>query len=312
MIRKFYYILNILILTMTIIPLSEATAQNFDLEGHRGARGLLPENSIPAFLKALDLGVTTIEMDVVISADKKVVVSHEHYFSSTLCLDPYGNAIKKENEKDHNIYLLDYDEISKFDCGSSPHPDFPDQKNVTTVKPLLIEVIRVIEKHIKGETGYLVQYNIEIKSSEKGDNIYHPEIPEFSSLVNGIINKYLDPDRIIIQSFDFRVLRYWHEHYPDVKLAALVDNIKSIELNLEELGFVPDIYSPYYKLLYEKEIKTLHAKNMKVIPWTVNERKDMQKLVEAGADGLITDYPDRAKELGLGVEIPYMTQPEKK
>jgi len=260
----------------------------------------------------LDLGVTTIEMDIVISADKQVIVSHDPFFSSKFCLDPAGNPIENEHDEEHNIYKLDYVTISKYDCGSKKHPDFPFQSNFSISKPLLSDVIKEVEKHIKGETGYLVQYNIEIKSSEKGDNLNHPEIPEFSTLVYELIDKYLDLDRIIIQSFDFRVLRYWNNNYPNIKLAALVANTKSIDTNISELGFVPDVYSPNYKLLHKDEIKTIHAKNMKVVPWTINEVEDMREMVEAGVDGIITDYPDRAKSIGLAVEVPYMTPPKDK
>ncbi len=312
MIHKFTLILSILFISMMVLTPQKVAAQGFDLEGHRGARGLLPENSIPGFLKALDLGVTTIEMDIVISADKQVIVSHDHYFSSKFCLDQLGNTIENERIDDHNIYKLDYTTISKYDCGSKKHPDFPLQSNYPVSKPLLSDVIKAVEKHIKGETGYLVQYNIEIKSSEKGDNLNHPEIPEFSTLVYELIDKYLDFDRIIIQSFDFRVLRYWHEHYPDIKLAALVANSKSIDANISDLGFIPDVYSPYFKLLHKDEIKSIHAKKMKVIPWTINEIEDMREMVDAGVDGIITDYPDRALSIGLGVEIPYMTTPKDK
>jgi len=251
-------------------------------------------------------------MDVVISADKQVVVSHDPFFSSKFCLDRAGNPIENEHGEEHNIYKLDYVTIAKYDCGSKKHPDFPGQNNFPISKPLLSDVIKAVEKHIKGETGYLVQYNIEIKSTEKGDNLNHPQIPEFSILVYELINKYLDLNRIIIQSFDFRVLRYWHEHYPDIQLAALVANSKSIDTNISELGFTPDVYSPYFKLLHKDEIKSIHSKNMKVIPWTINEVDDMRVMVDAGVDGIITDYPDRAKSAGLGVEIPYMTPPEDK
>ena len=281
------------------------TLAQIDIEGHRGARGLAPENSIPGFITALDLGVTTIEMDVVISRDKQVVVSHEGYFSSTICLDPEGAEIKKADQKELKIYEMDYPTIKSYDCGSKGHNGFPDQVNEQTYKPLLSDAIKAIERHVKGVTGYMINYNIEIKCFESGDNIFHPEVPEFSSLVYKVINTYLDLDRVIIQSFDFRVLRYWHEQYPDIKLAVLIEGEPSIQKNLKKLGFTPDIYSPHYSLLNKEKIQQLHSLGIKTVPWTVNKTKDMQKLVQYGVDGLITDYPDRAKELEYTVEIPY-------
>ncbi|MEJ0029824.1 MAG: glycerophosphodiester phosphodiesterase family protein [Bacteroidota bacterium] len=119
-----------------------------------------------------------------------------------------------------------------------------------------------------------------------------------SELVFNLIDEYLPWDRVIIQSFDFRVLKYWHDNHPGVRLAALVDNLNTIDENLQELGFTPAIYSPEYHLLSKDEIRNCHAKKMRVIPWTVNDPKEMQELKEWGVDGLITDYPDKAKELG--------------
>jgi glycerophosphoryl diester phosphodiesterase len=99
---------------------------------------------------------------------------------------------------------------------------------------------------------------------------------------------------VVIQSFDFRVLKYWHEKYPDVRLAALVENKKSVEDNLTALGFAPSIYSPYFQLLSKDDVKNLHEKKIRVIPWTVNEETDMLSLKGMDVDGFITDYPDRA------------------
>jgi len=292
-------------LIMLISISTYAPAQDFDLEGHRGARGLMPENSIPGFIKALDLGVTTLEMDVVISKDSMVVVSHESYFNSSICLDPQGNEIPKKDEKNHNIFRMDYSEILDYDCGSKFNSQFPDQEKMSTVKPLLSDVIKAVEAHIKGVTKYLVNYNIEIKSSPGNDNIFTPTPDVFSVLVYDQINRYLDLNRIVIQSFDFRTLGYWHSTYPEIALAALVGNMKSIQTNLDELGFKPDIYSPHFKLLDRQKVEKLHAAGMKVIPWTILEPEDMQKLVDMGVDGLITDYPDRAATLGLAIEVPY-------
>jgi glycerophosphoryl diester phosphodiesterase len=105
-------------------------------------------------------------------------------------------------------------------------------------------------------------------------------------------------ERVTLQSFDFRVLQYWHQKYPEVKLAALVENTKTLEDNLDALGFTPHIYSPYYKLLpSQEEVKKIQSKGMQLIPWTVNDAAMMKKLQSWGVDGIITDYPDRAKGL---------------
>lgn len=268
----------------------------FDVQGHRGARGLKPENSIPAFLTALDSGVTTIEMDLAITKDRKIVVSHEPWMSADICLNAEGNEILKRDEKNYNIFEMTYEQVSKFDCGSPGNKKFPEQEPMKTTKPLLRDVIVAVEDHIKSFTQYEVDYNIEIKSSPDGDNKFHPIPSEFSDMVYSLLDEYLPMDRIIIQSFDFRVLKYWHEKYPNIKLAALVEDRKSVEAHLKELGFNPTIYSPYYRLLNRSKVEELHGKKIKVVPWTVNEISDMLSLKGMGVDGFITDYPDRAKQ----------------
>ena len=114
---------------------------NFDIQGHRGCRGLLPENTLPAFIKAMELGVTTVEMDVAITKDKLVVVSHEPWMNHEICSDKNGNEINRADEMGYNIYQMNYDEVKQFDCGSKTHPRFLYQQKIKTYKPLLSEVI---------------------------------------------------------------------------------------------------------------------------------------------------------------------------
>lgn len=286
-------------LLLIVMSFLNSNAQKIDLQGHRGARGVKPENTIPAFIYALDQGVTTLELDVVITKDNKVVVSHEPWISPAICLTPEGKTIPHEQEKKLNIYQMTYEEVQSYDCGSKGNTRFPEQEKEKISKPLLSEVIKAAEKHIKSYTQYEVDYNIEIKSSPKGDNVYHPEIDEFSDMVYELIDQYIPMERVVIQSFDFRVLQYWHKKYPKVRLAALVENKKSINANLTALGFSPTIYSPDFHLLSKKKIELLHSKKIKVIPWTVNDPDKMKELVSWKIDGIITDYPNRAKALGL-------------
>lgn len=272
----------------------------FDLQGHRGCRGLMPENSWPAFEKALELGVTTLEMDVVISQDGQVVVSHEPYFLASYCLKPDGSPITKEEKI--NLHTLSYKEIARYDIGSKGNVDFPEQKRLKTYKPLLSEVLTKAEAYCREHNRPLVAYNIEIKSEPSEYGISQPEPAEFSDLVYKIIESQVPLARVTLQSFDFAVLNYWNSqiqagNYQPVKLAALVANMKGIEKNLDDLGFVPAIYSPYYKLLSRKKVEQLHQKGMQVIPWTVNELADMKEVKAMGVDGLITDYPDRYLQL---------------
>lgn len=282
-------------------------ARQVDIQGHRGARGMLPENTIPAFIYALDQGVTTLELDVVISKDGKVVVSHEPWLSASICTDPDSVPVTEEDEKNYNIYQMDYDEIKSFDCGSRGNPRFDTQKPMKTYKPLLADVIKAVEWHIKSYTKYEVDYNIELKSSPQGDGKFHPGPEIFSKIVHDVVDRYLPWERIVIQSFDFRILKYWHINYPEARLAALIENVKPPKSNIEELGFKPTVYSPYYKLLSQEKVKAIHDMGIKVIPWTVNDKDDIQKMVSWKVDGIITDYPNRAKELGL-THLPDKTE----
>lgn len=277
-------------------------AQDFDLEGHRGARGLMPENTIPAFKKALDLGVTTLEMDVCISKDKKVVVSHEPYMNALYATKPNGLEVTKAEEASLNLYQMTYPQIKQFDTGKRGNALFPEQEKVATHKPLLSETIKACEAYIKEKGLKAVRYNIEIKSEEKEYGISQPEtVEEFSNLVYQEIIKYLPANSVILQSFDFNVLKFWHKQietkqYQNIALSAL-DEKTNPEKAFEELGFLPSFYSPYYKTLTKEQVQFCHEKNVKVVPWTVNTLEDMKKIKATGVDGLITDYPNRAKDL---------------
>jgi glycerophosphoryl diester phosphodiesterase len=292
-----------LFLFVLAVPVFGQYIPKFDVQGHRGARGLMPENTIPAFLLALDSGVTTLELDIVVTKDKQLVVSHEPWVSGSICLDTAGNVIPTKEEKKFNIYQLTYEELRQFDCGSKPNKDFPRQQKMKISKPLLRDVFAAIENRIKSYASYEVDYNIEIKSFPEGDKKFHPTIEEYSDLVYNLVDEYIPLERLVIQSFDFRVLKYWHKKYPQIRLAALVENMKSIDANIQDLGFKPSIYSPHFKLLSREKVQHLHQQKIRVIPWTVNEVSEMLSLKGMGVDGFITDYPDRARKYKMTLNI---------
>lgn len=276
--------------------IAPALAASFDWEGHRGARGLMPENTIPAMLEALRYPVTTLELDVVISKDKKVVVSHEPWMNPVICKHPEGKSYK---EKEINLYQLDYAEILRFDCGSLPYPRFPEQKKISVGKPTLAALLHEIETVLTKEKRKVL-YNIEIKSdSDQEKHGFQPRVSEFSDLVMGEVRAHLPLDRFVIQSFDPRVLKHVHQKYPDVTLSFLTEE-KTLPVKIKKiLGFYPSIYSPDYQTLAYDEIPTYHAEGMRVIPWTVNTRDDMKKLMGMGVDGIITDYPNLISQVTL-------------
>tara|TARA_A100001011_G_scaffold373503_1_gene432991 strand:- start:827 stop:1705 length:879 start_codon:yes stop_codon:yes gene_type:complete len=285
---------NFILFLLTVLSCN--TVKEFNLQGHRGYRGLYPENSTIGFLKSLDVGVNTIELDVVISKDKHVVVSHEPWISKNICIDQNGNRIINDKEN-FNIYSMEYNEIKKFDCGIIGNEKFPDQKKISVFKPTLNYVIKIIENYIK-EKGYKpVNYNIEIKSSNETDLIFHPDVKEFSELVVNNIKNNKILERTTIQSFDFRVLKYINKNYPEIGLSVLVSENYDPQKNLDDLSFLPDIYSPNYKFINKEDLEYLKKKKIKIIPWTVNSYSDIAKILNLGVDGIISDYPERVLEI---------------
>ena len=135
----------ILILSVAISFNGFCQIEMAEIHGHRGCRGLLPENTIPGFLYAIDLGVDALEMDVVMNGESDLVVSHEPFISPRICLDPEGNEIPEEMVEQINIYTMSQDSIERFDCGMKPHPKFPNQKKISATKPLLKDVIDTVE-----------------------------------------------------------------------------------------------------------------------------------------------------------------------
>jgi len=263
-----------------------------DKQGHRGCRGLMPENTIPAMKKAMDLGVQTLELDVVISKDKKVVVSHDPYMAASITLKPDGSPVSADEEKNINLYQLTYAEIKKYDVGSKKHAEFAEQQNFRAYKPLLSELIDSVEAYAKAKKLPLPIYNIEIKSMEKYDGQYHPEPKEFVKLVMDVCLKKKLGKRLTIQSFDVRPLQLIHQQHPDIALSFLTANTKSLDENLAALGFKPLTYSPYYKTVSEATVKQCHEQGLRIVPWTVNTKPEIDQLVGLGVDGIITDYPN--------------------
>ena len=267
--------------------------RSFDFQGHRGCRGLMPENTITGFLKALDLGVTTLEMDVVISKDHQVLCSHEPWFSHEISQDPNGHIFAEAEERNHSIYKMTFAETQKYDVGLKPHPRFPNQENIPATKPLLAEVIVESDKYALKQHRALPFYNIETKCLPLSDDIFHPTPEVFSDLLLGVIFKTGISDRAIVQSFDIRTLQYIRKNHPEIKLALLVENNLSAAENLKYLGFTPDIYSPDSILVSDNLIAFCRSKNMKIIPWTLNELREMKNLISMGVDGLISDFPNK-------------------
>jgi glycerophosphoryl diester phosphodiesterase len=270
----------------------------FDKQGHRGCRGLMPENTISAMITALDLGMTTLEMDVVVTADKQLILSHEPFFSHDISTKPDGSPVTAGEEKNLNIYKMTIEEVQKYDVGMKPYPRFPGQQKIKAVKPLLSEVIDSVENSMITRRRPPPFYNIETKTTPATDNIFHPAPAEFVEMLVKLIKEKGIEERVIIQSFDFRTLQYLHQHYPGIKTAALVEGTdkKNFDAVLKSLGFTPDIYSPHFSLVNDDLIAKCHSAGIRIIPWTVNDMETIKKLRSMGVDGIITDFPNLFNE----------------
>lgn len=267
--------------------------QKTDVQAHRGGMGLMPENTIPAMLNAVKLGARTLELDCIITADNKVVVSHDAYMSAEFMRKPDGSDITKEEQKKLALFSMTYDSIKKYDAGSKPHPRFPQQQKMAVHRPLLADLIDSVEAYVKLHHLKPVYYNMETKSSPEGDGIYNPVPAVFVPRVMDIIKKKKIANRVTIQSFDIRTLQVLHKLYPKQTTALLIGNKKSFADNIAELGFVPAIYSPNFALVTAELIKEAHDKKVQVLPWTVDDEADLQRMLSLGVDGIITNYPDR-------------------
>ena len=270
----------------------------FDKQGHRGCRGLMPENTIPAMLHAVGLGVTTLEMDVVITKDKKVILSHEPWFGQEITTKPDGSFMGPREERKYNIYWMTYEETKTFDAGMKPHPRFPKQQKMKVTKPLLADVIDSVMQYMMMARRPMPYYNIETKTNPQFDGVFHPKPEEFVELLMAVIKEKQIEEYVTIQSFDFRTLQYLHQKYPDIKTAMLIEDFdkRGLDAQLKALGFTPNIYSPAYQLVNEELVKKCHEQNIKIIPWTVNDKTKIEELKKMGVDGIITDYPNLFSE----------------
>lgn len=282
------------------LSIAASAQKKFDVQGHRGARGIMPENTIPAMIKGLELGATTLQMEIVISKDKQAVVSQEPYFNHEFSLTPDGKPIAFKDEKKYNIFKMDYEEVKKFDVGSKIHPRFLGQQKIAAYKPLLGELLDSVESYVKINKLAKPDYNIETKLIRKGDGEFQPSPEEFVDIIMDIVKKRKLEKRVIIQSFDMRSLQYLHKKYPKIRTSLAIDEKEDFENYVKELGFMPTIYSPYSVLVGKNLVDKCHAAGVKIIPWTVNSVTDIEYLMNLGVDGIITDYPNIMGQLNKG------------
>jgi len=313
------------LLVAAALALAPLLAQAFDLQGHRGARGLAPENTLPAFAAALTVGVSTLELDTAITKDGVVVVSHDARLNPDITRGADGRWI---NAPTRAVRQLSFDDLEHFDVGrirpgSNYSYGFPDQKRMDGVyMPKLAQVFALT----RSAGNSAVRFNIEIKTSPK-----HPEdtLPpeEFARALLALIASEGMTSRVIIQSFDWRALKAVQTLAPSIPTSYLsaqqrfLNNIAAGDpqgsawtagIQFKDHGSVPKmvkaaggaIWSPYFHELTEALLSEAHQLGLQVIPWTVNKTDDMARLIDWGVDGLISDRPDTLRSVMAEKKLP--------
>ena len=304
---------------LVIICMTTACSTHFDLQGHRGARGLLPENTLPAYEQALRIGVTTLELDVGVSSDGVVVISHDRALNPEITRDAAGQWLTAPVL----VNALTFQQLQSYDVGRiNPASEYgkrfaTQQPRDGTRMPALAELFERI-KAIKADA---VQFNIETKiSPEKPAETVSPEV--FVDRLLAVVQAHGMKERVIIQSFDWRTLALVQQRAPGVRTAYLsaqqlwIDNIKpktassprwTGAIRYEDHSDVPSmvkaagggIWSPYFADITPALVQKAQSLGLKVVPWTVNSASEIQTVIDLKVDGLISDYPDRARALLL-------------
>ncbi|MBL0884298.1 MAG: glycerophosphodiester phosphodiesterase, partial [Chitinophagaceae bacterium] len=207
---------------------------------------------------------------------------------------PDGSYVTAEEEKQLNIFQMDYATVRKYDVGLKPFSRFPRQQKIAAYKPLLSDMIDSVWAYCTKTGKSMPAFNIETKSQSTTDGTYHPAPSVFVDLIMEVINRKQIQERTTIQSFDIRTLQYLHQKYPSIQTALLIEgnHPQTFAIQLKILGFVPTIYSPYFTLVTPLLVKQCKDLGIKLIPWTVNDQTKIQELRKLGVDGIITDYPD--------------------
>ena len=273
-----------------MVLLSQNTAA-FDLQGHRGARGHAPENTLPGFERALAIGVDTLELDVGVTRDGVVVIHHDRRLNPDLARDAYGNWITAPGP---TIHSLTYAELQGYDVGrirpgSEYARQFAHQQPIDGTRiPRLAELFELVKKSE-------VRFNIETKlSSEAPDETLPPE--PFARALLAEVRKAGVERRTTIQSFDFRTLAVVQREGPLVRTAYLTSGKKGEAVPRMVHESKGAIWSPNFRDLDERSLAVARELGLEVIPWTVNAPADIARVIDMKVGGVISDYPDRVRE----------------
>jgi glycerophosphoryl diester phosphodiesterase len=316
-----------LLTTLAMMTLAASLpAAAFDLQGHRGASGLAPENTIEAFSTALSIGVTTLELDVGMSKDGVLVVHHDEWLNPDITRGPDGTFLSQRGPAIHSLTL---EELKRYDVGrikpgTAYAARFPLQRPHDGARiPTLAELFDLVQR-----TGAAhVRFNIETKlTPTSGADVPEPE--RFANALAAAVRAAGLNDRVSIQSFDWRTLLVLRRTAPDIVRVCLTseqpgeDTIErgkggpspwTAGLDVDDFGgSVPrlvavagsSIWSPAFADLTSERVAEATALGIRVIPWTVNEPDQMERLIAMGVAGIISDYPDRLRAVLAAKNMP--------
>ena len=303
-----------------------SAAGAFDLQGHRGARGLAPENTLPAFATALSIGVTTLELDLAMTSDGVLVVSHDSRLNPDHTRGADGMFLAAEGPAIRSLTLaqLQRYDVGRLKPGTAYAAAFPEQRGMDGVRiPTLMEVFD-LARQAKADH---VRFNIETKLTPTwGADTPDPET--FAAAVARAVREAELAARVSVQSFDWRTLAIMRRIAPEIERVCLSidggsgDTLKrgqpgaspwTAGLDIDDFGgSAPrlvaaagcSVWSPNQRSVTAASLAEAQALGLKVIPWTVNERPDMERLIQMGVAGIITDYPDRLRAVMAEREIP--------
>lgn len=250
-------------------------APRITVQGHRGARTVRPENTIPAFEYAIEAGADLLELDLGVTSDGVLVVHHDSVINKTICTGPEGERA---------IHKLTLEQVKQFDCGSVRAEGFPRQQLFPGTRiPTLDEVLALAPRGS-------FWFNIEMKSDPKKPELA-PAPEEFARLVADAIRKHKLEKRVVVQSFDWRNLKALKAIAPELTLAALYGGIPRDFVRIAREAGGVQIVSPHHLLVSKGRVEKAHKAGLKVVPWTANNEGQWKKLIDAGVDSIITDDP---------------------
>ena len=264
------------ILAMTLVSTAiNAAPPRIQVHGHRGARALMPENTLPAFEYAIGAGVDVLELDLAVTKDNVLVVSHDPHLSEVFCQGPANSS--------RVIRELTLAELAKWDCGARANPQFPKQKAVPGTRVPTLE--QVLDLAPRGK----FEFNIETKITRKDPQLT-PDPETFSRLLVEAIRRHKLAARCIIQSFDERTLIAAAKLAPEIRRSALFESRKR-DLLAATRDAQASILSPHFRLTDKELVRSAHEAGLQVVPWTANTPAEWDRLIEAGVDAIISDDP---------------------